>query len=47
MFKVKNPPQIVQRMISELEQGKVELDISKNDSLQYFIKKLQEFNDDV
>jgi len=43
-FKVHSEPQIVQRMLQELEQGKVELDFSKNNSLQHFIKKLQEFN---
>ena len=43
-FKVQSEPQIVQRMIQELEQGKVALDFSKNNSLQHFIKKLQEFN---
>jgi len=43
-FKVHSEPQIVQRMLHELEQGKVELDFSKNNSLQHFIKKLQEYN---
>ena len=43
-FKVYSEPQIVQRMLHELEQGKVELDFSKNNSLQHFIKKLQEYN---
>jgi len=43
-FKVNSEPQIVQRMLQELEQGKIELDFSKNTSLQHFIKKLQEFS---
>jgi len=43
-FKVQSEPQLVQRILQELEQGKVELDFSKNNSLQHFIKKLQEFN---
>jgi hypothetical protein len=43
LFKVHSEPQIVQRMVQELEEGKVALDFSKNNSLQHFIKKLQEF----
>ena len=43
-FKVNSEPQIVQRMLQELEQGKIELDFSKNTSLQHFIKKLKEFS---
>ena len=43
-FKVHSEPQIVQRILQELEQGKVELNFSKNNSLQHFIKKLKEFN---
>ena len=46
-FKVKSEPQIVQRMIQELKQGKVELDFSKNKSLEHFIKKLKEFNENL
>ena len=41
---VNNEPQIVQKMIKELNSGKYELDFSKNSSLGYFIKKLKEFN---
>jgi hypothetical protein len=44
LFNVNSEPQIVQRMVRELEREKIKLDISKNKSLQYFIKKLQEFN---
>jgi hypothetical protein len=44
-FKVHSEPQIVQRVLQELEEGKIELDFSKNNSLQHFIKKLQEFNE--
>ncbi len=43
-FKVHSELQIVQRILHELEQGKIELDFSKNNSLQHFIKKLQQFN---
>jgi len=41
---VNNEPQVVQKMIKELNSGKYELDFSKNSSLGYFIKKLKEFN---
>jgi len=43
-LKVNSEPQIVQKMIKELRVGRYKLDFSKNNSLKYFIKKLQEFN---
>ena len=44
-LEVKSEPEIVDKMIVGLNSGKYELDFSKNNSLQYFLKKLQEFND--
>jgi len=35
--------QIVQKVVSDLKRGKIELDFSKNSSLQFFINKLQEY----
>ena len=43
-LEVKSEPEIVDKMIVGLNSGKYELDFSKNNSLQHFIKKLQEFN---
>jgi len=45
LFNVRNESQVVQKMIQELKHGKIELDFSKNNSLMYFIKKLQKFNE--
>ena len=44
LLDVKNEPEIVDKMIEGLNSGKYQLDFSKNNSLQHFIKKLQEFN---
>ena len=43
-LKVKSEPQIVQKMIKELKSNKCKLDFSRNSSLQYFVKKLQEYS---
>ena len=39
----KSEIQIVQKVVSDLKRGKIELDFSKNSSLQFFINKLQEY----
>jgi hypothetical protein len=44
LFNVDNEKAIVEKMLAQLAKGKIELDFSKNTSLQHFIKKLQEFN---
>jgi len=44
LFKVHSEPQIIQRMISELDNKNLELNFSKNNSLQHFIKKLKAFS---
>ncbi len=41
LLEVNCEPQIVQKMIKELSSGKYVLDFSKNDSLEYFIKKIK------
>ncbi len=41
---VKTEPEIVDKMIKLLNSGKYKLNPSKNNSLQHFIKKLEEFN---
>jgi hypothetical protein len=43
-FNVRNEKEIVEKMLAELKKGSISLDFSKNTSLQYFIKKLKEFN---
>ena len=43
-LKVNSEPQIVQKMIKELKSGTYKLDISKNNSLEHFIQKLQEYS---
>ena len=43
-FKVRNEREIVEKMVLELKKGSVSLNFSKNSSLQYFIKKIKEFN---
>jgi len=43
LFNVKSEKEIVEKMLVELFKGNVALDISKNDSFEHFIKKLQEF----
>jgi len=44
LLEVENEPEIVDKMIKGLNSGKYQLDFSKNNSLQHFIKKLKEFN---
>jgi len=44
LLNVRNEKEIVEKMISQLRDKKVELDFSKNTSLQHFITKLQDFN---
>ena len=43
-LEVNSEPQIVQKMVKELKSAKYELDFSRNNSLEYFIKKLQEYS---
>ena len=47
LLNVRNEKEIVEKMISQLRDKKVELDFSKNTSLQHFITKLQEFNNTI
>jgi len=43
-LKVDSEPQIVQKMVKELRGERYKLDILKNKSLEYFIKKLEQFS---
>ena len=44
LFNVNNEKSIVEKMLAQLAKGNVVLNLSKNSSLQHFIKKLQEFH---
>ncbi len=41
LWSLKSEPQIVQKMIKELKRGTIELDFTRNKSLEYFIDKLK------
>lgn len=43
LLRVNSEPQIVQKMIKELKSNKFKLDFSKNSSLEYFVKKLKDY----
>ena len=46
-LEVKSEPEIVDKMIVGLKSGKYQLNFSKNNSLQHFIKKLKQFNENL